>query len=279
MNIVIGSRGRLGSAIAASLGNGRTLTPTRSVYAEWSEEDGADAVFRYVAEHSQRDDVVYMAAGLIDTSAAPEEHLRVNFRIPRNIIVGASRANVRVVTFGTIMERFIGDAGANPYISAKTKLGKFVSAYAASGHDILHVRLHTLFGGGTPHDFMFLGQIFNALKNRSLFRMSSGTQLREYHHIDDDVAATRELVSAGLRGVVDLSHGQPISLRDLASHIFEACDCLDLLRIGALPSPASDNYEITLERTPALRQFEFQDTLPAVVSYLRDCLDSSRNRR
>jgi nucleoside-diphosphate-sugar epimerase len=181
---------------------------------------------------------------------------------------------LRTVTFGTIMERLAGDTSANAYVASKVQLGNFVAGFSAGQVSPLHIRIHTLYGGGPPDDFMFLGQMLHALVSGSGFSMSPGVQLREYHHIDDEIIAISRLVEAGNCGVMDLNHGAPVRLKELASHVFEQFDRRELLNIGALPGPAADNYETLFERTPLLKGLVFRDTLPAIVEYLRSCRSS-----
>lgn len=118
---------------------------------------------------------------------------------------------------------------------------------------------------------MFLGQIADSLFNQTQFNMSSGNQLREYHHIDDEVCAISSLVRAKMHGVFELNHGSPVALKDFAHYIFKEFNRLDLLNIGALSSPVKENYDIIFERSSVLSHITFRETLSATVNYLRLC--------
>lgn len=269
MNFIIGGRGRLGRALVRALGEtGAALD--RSVYADWSDEKAADDVARFFEPYAASPGVIYIAAGVTDPSRAPDDHLRVNLHLPRNVIEGASRHGFRVVTFGTIMEEIVGRSSGNPYYDSKVRLGDYVSA-AAGRADVLHLRIHTLYGGGAPDRFMFLGQMLDAIDRNVPFRMSAGLQLREYHHVDDDVAAATLLAGSGLSGAVDLSHGSPIRLRDLAIHVCEHFQFLDKLELGAIGSSTSENFDRIFPRQPLLRDIAFRDTASSVVEELRAC--------
>lgn len=271
MNFVLGSRGRLGRAIASSFNAEQVTALERAVYSEWSRNGASDDISRFFDSAAANNSVVYVAAGIIDPKALAEDHESINFRLPRNVIEGVTRAGLRVVTFGTVMEAIAGQNLANPYFASKAKLGEFVAEFSEVSTAVLHVRIHTLYGGGLPDRFMFLGQIFNAIINQDQFNMSSGTQLREYHHVDDDVAAIAVLLQAGAAGVVNLSHGDAITLRELAIYIFDEFGSSDLLNVGALPSPISDNYERIFEKEHMLKNAIFRDTLPSVTKYLQSC--------
>ena len=118
---------------------------------------------------------------------------------------------------------------------------------------------------------MFLGQILKAIQYRKEFKMTSGRQLREYHHIDDEVLAIYKLVDSEVSGIIELSHGSPVMLKDLAKYIFTAYESSQLLKIGVLDEPEFDNYKLLFERPSVLNGFYFRDTLPSVIEYLRTC--------
>ncbi len=278
MNFVLGARGRLGSAILSSLPVDQTAAPMRSIYADWWRGGAANTVSRFLEDWANSEGTVYLAAGLIDPRRPTSEHQQVNYLLARNVIEGATKLGFRVVTFGTIMETIVGDRPADPYLASKICLGNFVEEFSAKSDLVLHVRTHTLFGGGLPEGFMFLGQVFQSLMSHSEFKMSPGTQLREYHHLDDEVAAIHSLLKAGAAGAIALSHGAPVTLKDMASYIFEAFKCPELLRVGALPRPDNDNYGVHFERPYVLDRMAFRETLPALVEYLRICANLSDRR-
>jgi nucleoside-diphosphate-sugar epimerase len=271
MNYLLGSHGRLGSAIISAFPNGHITSLDRGVYANWSANGAAHHISRYFENSSDSDSIVFVAAGLINPSAPADDHHRVNFLLPRNIVEGATRVGLRVVTFGTVMEKIVANSTPNPYLLSKLKLGQFISEFSKNSDRALHIRIHTLYGGGLPDSFMFLGQLFHALASQTPFSMSSGNQLREYHHIDDEIAAISALVHAKISGAVDLSHGDAVSLRKLATYVFDEFDLGNLLKIGALPNPANDNYGNVFERSATLKDVAFRDTLPSIVEYLRSC--------
>lgn len=270
MKFIVGGRGRLGKAIARAYPAADALCLDRAVYEGWSEAGAQDDVARFFAPWAGSSSTVFVASGLLDPKLAPAEHLKVNYELPRNIIAGAASLDVTVVTFGTVMESLL--AQHNPYVRSKAALGRHVADLAMAGRPVAHVRVHTLFGGGPPSPFMFLGQILTALRQRSPFYMTLGKQLREYHHVDDEARAIRALDTAGVRGVFDLSHGEPVSLRELATTVFAAFDAAELLHLGALPEPLEENYSTVFARHPLLGPQAYRPTLPAIVDYLKACV-------
>ncbi|MDR6857583.1 NAD-dependent epimerase/dehydratase family protein [Variovorax guangxiensis] len=265
MIYVIGGRGRLGRAICASRPADITALD-RAVYAEWWRDGAAGQIARFFAA-AEPGSIVLVTAGVLDPALPAVQHQRVNFELPARIIDGACKAGLRVVTFGTVMERLV--AHPNAYIATKAMLGRHAAERAAAGDAVTHLQVHTLYGGGEPAPFMFLGQLCCALREGRPFEMSPGRQLREYHHVDDDVAAVHAVLVAGETGIVTLSHGDPCTLRDLAEGVFAAVGRGDLLRIGARPEPPDDNYATMLPRPQVLENLSFRPALEGVSDYVK----------
>jgi len=269
MIYVIGGRGRLGRAICASRPAGEIVALEREVYERWWQSNAGASIARYF-DCAEPGSVVLVVSGVLDPALPRAEHQRVNVDLPARIIDGACAAGLRVVTFGTVMERLLEHP--NAYIATKADLGRLAAERAAAGDPVTHLQLHTLYGGGEPAPFMFLGQLCRALREGRPFEMSPGRQLREYHHVNDDVAAMHAVLAAGANGVTALSHGAPCTLRDLATHVFTSVERLELLRIGARPEPPDDNYATVLQRPRELEHIHFQSALQGVTAYVRSVL-------
>ncbi|MCK1574592.1 NAD(P)-dependent oxidoreductase [Bradyrhizobium sp. 174] len=265
----------MGSALAGSLHLRRSITLDRLDYSPWTREKAADEVASYFERRAARtpDAWVLVATGITDPARSRDEHDRVNYVLARNVVEGARRCGLKVATFGSIMERFVGDPGYNPYVASKIRLANFVEDLSAREGGVIHIRIHTLYGGGRPSEHMFLGQIYDAIVRKVPFEMSKGAQLREYHHVADEVSAIVQLLHSDTKGAFDLNHGQPIRLCDLATHIFAAFGCLDKLHVGARPMTRPENLDIVFSRSPVIRDIDFRDTCPAIVEYLRSFVD------
>ncbi|AHM71364.2 NAD(P)-dependent oxidoreductase [Yersinia hibernica] len=265
---MIGSRGRLGNAICNSYLPENITKLDRAIYEKWGNSSYKEDISRYFEDKYTPDSIIFIASGVLDPKLPQEAHIDVNYLLPKNIIEATSHLGLKVVTFGTIMEELVSTK--NAYVNSKSILGNFISTLPDM--NALHIRIHTLYGVGLPSNFMFLGQLYNSLKNKLVFEMSPGNQLREYHHIDDDVAAIHVLINNNVRGVFNLSHGQPVQLKSIASYIFKELNVEELLSIGAYPEPKDDNYGIISQRPIELNGVDFRDTLPSILSYLKKCL-------
>lgn len=266
---LIGARGRLGQAIATEFADSNIVSLDRTIYQDWSRAGADDLVARFFDERAGDEATIFVASGLLDPRLPPEDLSKVNYLLPRNVIDGATKLGVKVVTFGTVMEGLL--ASKNPYIQSKVALGEYVAYVASADKPVVHIQIHTLYGVENPSPFMFLGQMLSAIKEEQPFRMTSGRQLREYHHLADEAVALRRISDIAAPGVVNLSHGKPVSLKDVAESVFDAFGMNHLLQVGALPEPPDENYDKVLQTTAIAQQVAFRDSLPAIVDYMRNC--------
>ena len=269
-NYLIGSQGRLGQAIFSDFANDDIVCLERSVYKDWSLSASVNQISKYFESHTNETSTVIVASGLLDPTLATDDLLSVNYMLPKNVIDGATKLGIRVITFGTVMEELM--PSKNAYVQSKTFLNEHVRAMADKNNSVVHVQLHTLYGGkDQPSPFMFLGRILSALENNTVFKMTSGRQLREYHHLLDEVKAIREIADKQSSGVMNLSHSKPVTLKSVAQNVFSAFEKDHLLQIGALPEPPDENYDKTFQQTGVTMQIDFRDSLPAIIDYMKSC--------
>lgn len=268
---LIGAKGRLGQSIVREYAGQDVRVLDRAIYRSWSRPATADEVSRYFeATMAGADATIFVASGLLDPALPHEELLGVNYYLPRNVIDGAARLGARVFTFGTVMESLLSRS-KNPYIQTKAALGEYVADAVIAGLPATHLQIHTLFGTGLPSSFMFLGQMLSAIRESRPFKMTSGRQLREYHHLHDEARAVRTIAESGAAGVLNLSHGRPVSLRAVAESVFAAFGRDELLCVGALAEPPDENYQRILAPTGSFDPGAFRDSLPAIAKYMQDC--------
>jgi nucleoside-diphosphate-sugar epimerase len=268
-HFLVGARGRLGQAIAHEYADNEIVSLDRSIYENWSQPGVADQVSRYFDKCSMEGATVFVASGLLDPKLSREDLLRVNYHLPKNLIDGAAKLGIKIITFGTVMEGLL--QSKNPYIQTKIELAEYISTAAATGSPVIHLQIHTLYGVGQPSPFMFLGQVLATIRDNVQFKMTSGRQLREYHHLVDEAKAIRKIADSALSGIVNVSHGEPLTLKIIADGVFQALGRDDLLRVGALPEPPEENYEKILNPTEMLQQVAFRDSLPAIIQYMKEC--------
>ena len=235
---------------------------------------------RYLEENvgDLSDSDVIVASGLINSSDL-EQLLYSNLEFPRNLIHAiCTYSGSRLMTFGTIHERFDDAISHNAYFKSKYLLSQWISDFSAQhslSERLLHIRLHTLYG--LPlNPRMFLGQIAEALGTGSLFRMSSGEQLREYHHVEDIAECVFRLCQKqwNLGPVLEISSGEAIRLRDLAIAVFREFSREYLLRIGEIPAGEGENKNEIFKRSDSdLLPFS-RNPVTGVIDVLRQHLEA-----
>lgn len=274
---LIGAGGRLGRALAAEYAESNIVLMNRAVYEGWSQEGATDQVSSYFDQNVSNESTVFVASGLLDPNLPEEDLVKVNYTLAKNVIDGASKIGVKVITFGTVMESLI--ESKNPYVRSKKKLSEYVEKLAYDKMSIKHIRLHTLYGLGQPSPFMFLGQMLLAIKSNRSFEMTSGRQLREYHHLEDEAAAIRLISDSSVLGVVNLSHGRPNSLRAIAEGVFDSLGKSHLLRLGALPEPAEENYHRIFRANEVVGSVLFRESILNINAYMKNCYSSFKNKK
>jgi nucleoside-diphosphate-sugar epimerase len=272
--LVFGASGQIGAALLKRLTGSRGATHVHRL--AW----GAVAGGGLERLPPGAMDFVF-ANGLTDPACSPQELAEANLRFPQAVAqwsASQGRVSDRFLTLGTILERFPGLGRTNAYVASKSVLAEW--AVTQDPSRFAHVRLHTVYGGALkPH--MFLGQMADALRKREKFRMSSGSQLREYHHVDDVARFIDELLARNWTDgpILELSSGNPVRLADLARAVVRAFDCEDLLEIGSLPVSAAENFDKNFSASPAWFKQTRSDTQAGVIEWLRRDLRGCPDRR
>lgn len=272
---VIGANGLLASSIFSANKEFNLNQIDRATYENWWQRSSIKEIRSFFSSSHGSGTIILIAAGVLDPKASEEEHLRVNYSLPQNIISATEDLGIRVVTFGTVSEHF--QSQVNTYIRSKKMLADYILSDAVISKRVTHIRLHTLYGGRAPHEFMFLGRILHSISLQLPFEMTNGNQLREYHDVYDVALAIWEILESGAMGAIDLSHGAPITLKNLAEYLFNRFDCAGLLRLGALEEPVSENYETIFRPHYFYAKTEFRFSLPAIGDYFDNLLSERKS--
>mgnify|MGYP001180119159 CR=1 FL=1 len=268
--LIIGSNGRIGSEIKKQFQEYEILTPPRSVYHAWHSEKKISEIEKYF-ETNKNINGIFICSGIMNSSKDPSEINKVNYLLPKNIIKSVKSKYTKIVLFGTVMELIA--AGSTEYVKSKQRLQDFLNQ-ECKHKKILSLKIHTVYGGLPPNNYMFLGQILESIKSLKNFKMSSGNQLREYHHVEDLVYAIKHLYKKDVYGIVDISTGQSIRLKDLATSIFTYFGKHNLLKLGAIKDNNLENYSYTLPRHSLTKNLKFRDAKNGIIEYLKENLDS-----
>lgn len=71
-------------------------------------------------------------------------------------------------------------------------------------------------------------------------KCSAGTQIRDYIYVLDVAEAFIEILKSDVKGPVNISTGNPISLKEIIYKIAEKLNGKDLVRLGSLPTSAEE---------------------------------------
>jgi nucleoside-diphosphate-sugar epimerase len=273
INLIVGKNGNLAGAVTRNIQDCQSIG--REIFSSWGEESGTIEIEKYFATLDKRVVSVFNCAGITNTKSDPILIKKINLDLPKNLLSFCSERDIPVITFGSVMENFQQYSETNNYLKSKIALRNWLVDNFSASNLSLHIQMHTLYGGARNQPHMFLGQIFEALKNNSGFQMSAGNQIREYHHIDDDMAALQVITSRCKSGIHSISHGLPIRLNDLATHIFSSFGKEDLLSVGKLESSSFENQDVVFMVDIDLTQVEFRDTKAGVVNWMKEALGES----
>jgi len=278
--LLFGGSGQIGEAVRLCSPTHRSIAKLRTVpWASFMQE----SIYRNPVELRARlgeatwpwtsFDIIF-ANGVTDPMASQEQLACSNIQFPLSVIEATRHCSgIRYLTIGTVFEEFPAFASANRYICSKRELSKRLlsQTHLVQERRVLHLRLHTIYGG-RPKPYMFLGQMIQALRDGTEFRMSAGDQLREYHHAHDIAGAIEALLGQGWEfggEPLELNSGAPVRLVDLANIVFEKFGRLELLRIGAIAGAIGENRDRVFRRSdPAVLPY-YRDPILGVLEYVR----------
>ena len=272
MILLLGGSGVLGTAFQEKLNSYQITLVSRENIMKWMSKDGPSHIEAFIEGLSVKPSLIVNAAGMTNPLALESELLAVNYQLPLNLIGVGKRHGVRIVTFGSIMEEIPNSSKSNKYLESKQLFRNFLTSGDVNASNFLHLQVHTWYGGIKLGEHMFLGQLLRAIKETSPFKMSEGRQLREYHHIHDDMKAVVELVSQNSFGIHQINHGEPHSLKVIAEHLLEAFGLNQLLRLGTLPTPIDDNFNFHFARPENLQNVLFRPTLSGLLGDFQERL-------
>ena len=275
--VILGENGNLSKSLTKKFPN--AIVIQKRQYMDWLVSP--DEIDKFFFSLNVTDDIpdVYNCAGVTDPSVESSVINHVNYKLPAFLSERSNVLNYRLITFGTVMELLPKYSASNPYLESKLN---FYTRYVSDDNWLnrnIHIQMHTLYGGSHIHKHMFLGQIFYSIYSKKAFHMSGGEQIREYHHIDDDAEAILQLTKTSGGGLIDISHGKPEKLRDIATSIFDHFSSRYLLNIAARAADENDNMKVVFRRTDNLADSLFRPTISNLILWLERLGASDEHRR
>ena len=246
-NVILGQSGNLGreflNLYGASIG---TILIDRQLTKTWISESSVSDIRSYLQAIRKKTQKLnlFVCTGMTDPKKEAEVNL-VNNLFPKKIVEASENLDIRIITFGTVQEDWNLN---NHYIDSKRQFSMWLEQ--SNTDYVCNFKLHTLYGGIRTDNNLFLSQIIRCLESGIKFKMSSGLQIREYHH----QAQVTEYIDFLLNSETldhphHISHGQPISLRNLAEYIFDRFCVKELLDIDHSINVQEDNFNRVYDRT------------------------------
>ena len=265
MILLLGGSGVLGRALQEKFNSGEITLVSRENATKWMGKNGSSHIETFLDRLLIKPSLIINAVGLTNPLTSESELMAANYQLPVNLVTAGKSFTSKIVTFGSIMEEIPHSSNNNTYLKSKQLFRDFLDSGDLIGANFLHLQIHTWYGGIKLHEHMFLGQLLTAIRETSRFEMSEGSQLREYHHILDDMEAVAHLISLNSSGIHQVNHGEPYSLKDIAEHVLGALGAQELLYLGSLPTPKRDNFIVRFARPENLQLIQFRPTLFGIV--------------
>jgi nucleoside-diphosphate-sugar epimerase len=236
--LIIGANGNFSLQLQEILMVNDSMIINKDVYGDWENFDSK--LHNRVAEISQKFNLRYLinTVGIVSKRYSPDFSRNWNFLFPKYLYNICQELGLILVTLGSIHENIPKMCRGNPYLESKKELEQFLRK--DNFENSVHFQIHTWYGGRRVHPEMFLGQIIDSVKNKTVFDMSDGRQLREYHHVFDDAVCLLKTLQKDVRGAQTISHGEIFTLAEIAFGIFQYFGCEDLLKLDMIKSKSFD---------------------------------------
>lgn len=214
---------------------------------------------------------VLICAGETNPSSNVEDLFHLNVRLPLLIGRLLPENNSTLVTFGSVMESYLDEQMMNPYVLSKLTLTKNLTKQ--SQFNYVHFRVNTWYGGPNNQKHMLIGGIEHSLRARVPLRISSGTQLREYHHIlDDCFAFLKILTTRPTTHIIEISSGENLTILRLCTEVLTYFNSLELLHVSGIPDPKGENYLHLGKRNEFVKDHFFRHSIMGIAAYLESIL-------
>ena len=268
--LVIGENSRLTKSLV-NISKTPLIVTKKEIYENWLDDSTLISYLRNIG--FSNNDSIIITKSIINPNYDFNEVNKWNFLFQKNIIEILELHSIKANVFftGSIFEKSLVK---NNYLDSKRNLSNYILTNEFYSINPLIIRLHTLYGIGNPPSNMFLGQIFNSLKNKTKFNMSDGNQVRQYHHYDEVSRLLLNFVSDSKLNVkiIDFTGKEWVKLKDLANSIYNFFNCIELLNIGSLENSKN---EITKIKNQFISNgdFHFKNPLNNINKYLEKLLN------
>ena len=202
----------------------RQVRPTHLIHAAWRPADGNAT--------NALDNVVWLTASLSLVEAFRE------YGGVRAAVVGSSAEYDW--SHGLCRNHITPTEPSSLYGTCKNALRTKLESYALmTGLSLVWPRVFFVYGPG-EHKSRLAPSVIRSLLLGEPALCTHGRQIRDYLHVADVAAGIVAGLESEHAGTVDLAGGEELAVRDFVLEIARALGRVDLVRLGALPTPPHD---------------------------------------
>lgn len=168
------------------------------------------------------------------------------------------------------------------YGACKHALGLMVEAFCRQ-HGLSQAWTRTFFlYGPNEHPDRLVSSVIRSVLQGQEARCSHGKQIRDYLHVHDVAEGIVSVLDGRVEGAINVGSGTAVTLRDIVVTIGRALKREDLIKLGAIPSRASDAPMVVadVERmNKEIRwqpQFSLEEGLMHTIDWWRRTLAQAR---
>lgn len=266
--IILGQKGNLAVSLLRQFPNAKTIG--KNEFLEWLQNPRKLKELFSELEVIPGHIDIFNCAGITSAKTDITQISLANYELPVFLSEQSTVFNYRLITFGTVMEQLPKYAMSNSYLESKLRFYKQFLLNESWTRSNLHIQMHTLYGGSHIHPHMFLGQIYSSLVNQVSFKMTGGEQIREYHHVDDVAKAIKRIGEVQPSGLKNISSGEPMKLKDIATAIFSHFDETRLLYLSSDVMNENDNRDLIFQKPVELQEMDFRPTTQSIIRWLEE---------
>ncbi len=127
MIILVGTNGNLAKSILRTYPQELIHTVKREEFIKWGQENGLLSIDNNFSAAKVIPTIIINATGIIDKSVSKILMQRINVDLPHNLLRFGEINEIKIVTFGSVMENFANMVQGNEYLTTKNNLFQIVN--------------------------------------------------------------------------------------------------------------------------------------------------------
>lgn len=148
------------------------------------------------------------------------------------------------------------------YGRCKLALSEWAGSFARErGISLAWPRLFWLYGPG-EHPARLVPAVALGLLAGEPVPCTSGTQIRDFIHVNDAAAALVALLDSTATGPLNVGSGVPVAVGDIVRAVALACGRPDLVRLGERPTPAHEPLAVVADTTQLRAATDWRPNTP-----------------